>query len=112
MGDISKHFNRSEFACKCECGFNTVDVELLEIAEDLREHFGMPIVCNSGCRCETHNAKVGGGKDSQHLRVVGVDPIDVYVYLSDEYPHQYGLGLYDTFVHVDSRSKMARWVKG
>ena len=26
MGDLSENFSRSEFECKCGCGFATVDV--------------------------------------------------------------------------------------
>ncbi|MBX2848974.1 MAG: peptidase M15 [Acidiferrobacterales bacterium] len=113
---ISKHFSRSEFACKCGCGFATVDVKLLYILEVVREHFGKPVIINSACRCESHNAKIGGAKGSKHkegiaadIVVKGVSPDDVHKFLSDHLGGQYGLGKYETFTHVDSRVSPARW---
>ena len=70
---IGSHFKRSEFACKCGCGFDTVDTEIMPIIEYVRMHFDKPVVINSACRCEKHNAAVGGSKNSQHLRGRAVD---------------------------------------
>jgi len=113
MGDLSKHFNRSEFACKCGCGFDTVDYELLLVVEDVRTHFNKPITINSGCRCVKHNASVGGTERSQHVKgkaadivVKGVEPKEVADYIGD---WTGGLKAYDTFTHVDSRNSRARW---
>jgi hypothetical protein len=36
MGDLSAHFSRSEFACKCGCGFDDVKPDLIEALEALR----------------------------------------------------------------------------
>jgi len=115
MGDISKHFNRKEFACKCGCGFDTVDVKTLELAEEVRQFTGKPVIVHSGCRCATHNRMVGGAPNSQHKKAraadLGVDnPLEVYNYLCKKYPDMYGFGLYSTFVHVDTRTNgPARW---
>ena len=57
----SKYFKRSEFACKCGCGFDTVDYELVKVLEYIREHFDRPLQINSGCRCATHNRTLGSG---------------------------------------------------
>jgi len=106
---ISKHFRREEFACKCGCGFNTVDTELLEILERIREEFGKPVIITSACRCEAHNERVGGSSASQHklgraadIIVKGVDPEDVAAWLN--MVSDGGVGTYSTFTHVDSRS--------
>ena len=116
MGDISTHFNRSEFACKCGCGFATVDVKLLSILEAVRVKFDSPLTINSACRCEIHNAKVGGAKGSKHKQgiaadivVKGVSPNDVHAFLSDYLAGQHGLGKYNSFTHVDARVIPARW---
>jgi uncharacterized protein YcbK (DUF882 family) len=120
MGDISKHFSRIEFACKCkdQCGFDTVDVELIAILEDVREHFGASISINSGCRCAKHNKAVGGEANSLHMigraadfTVAGPSPAKVYQYLVGKYPEQYGMGLYRQWCHIDSRKIKARWDK-
>lgn len=116
MGDISRHFNRSEFACKCECGFDTVDVATLKILEEIRRHFNSPITPTSGCRCETYNKTVGGKKNSQHLRgraadiqVEGHSTIEIKEYAEYIMPDWGGIGLYKTFVHIDTRTSKARW---
>ena len=115
---ISKHFKRSEFACSCGCGFDTVDKETLEVLEDVRNHFAKPVVITSGCRCVEHNARVGGAPNSKHVegraadfRVHGIKAEDVYAYLDERYPYSLGLGLYPTWVHVDTRTtdKGVRW---
>jgi uncharacterized protein YcbK (DUF882 family) len=119
MGDISKHFNRSEFGCKCsypDCEDIAVDVALVTVLEDVREHFGKPVTINSSYRCEPHNRDEGGAKHSQHrlgiaadIVVKNIHPHKVYEYLNSKHPDQYGMGKYNTFTHVDTRSYCARW---
>tara|TARA_R110000803_G_C11741603_1_gene291128 strand:- start:124 stop:465 length:342 start_codon:yes stop_codon:yes gene_type:complete len=111
------HFTRSEFKCKCgSCGQDTVDFELLDILERLRVHYGVPITINSGNRCAAYNKKIGGSKNSQHVKsraadivVDGVHPHRVYALLDTWYPDSYGMGRYEFFTHIDSRSVKARW---
>ena len=116
MGDISHYFNRSEFACKCGCGFQTVDHELLKVLEHLRGEFGAPITINSACRCDAHNKNIGGASGSKHKQgiaadivIKGVDPSVVYSYLIGVYSSKYGIGNYTNFTHIDVRSIKARW---
>ncbi len=118
MGDISEHFDRSEFACRDRCGFDTVDVQLLTMLEAAHQHFRANVYINDGCRCPTHNAIVGGEPDSQHmrgkavdLRIDGVTPDDVASYFEQTHPHSHGVGRYNTFTHVDCRDSKARWDK-
>lgn len=119
MGDLSDHFSRHEFACKCGCGMDTVDAELITVLEKVREAFGgKSIKINSSNRCPAHNAKVGGGVASQHLYsraadivITGVNPIGVYEWLDSSYPDQYGIGKYNDFTHIDTRGVKARWSK-
>ena len=118
MGDLSASFSRIEFACGCGCGFDTVDTETLEILEIIRNHYDAPVRINSASRCVAHNKSVGGGVNSQHLvcRAVDIDvdgvPAEkVANYIDSLFPDKYGLGRYDNFTHVDSRSQKARWDK-
>ena len=71
MGNLSEHFDTSEFACSCGCGLGTnpgdVSQELLELLEDIREEVGGPLRINSGCRCREHNDAVGGVPHSRHV---------------------------------------------
>jgi uncharacterized protein YcbK (DUF882 family) len=114
---LSQHFARSEFACPCGCGFNTVDAELIAILEAARAHFMVPITINSGCRCEKHNQTLpNSARSSQHLRgkaadirVAGWAPDLVADYLEQIYPNSYGIGRYNTFTHIDVRDGKSRW---
>ena len=114
-----KYFFRNEFACKCGCGFNTVDYELANVLDDVRRFFDKPTLINSGCRCSEHNKAVGGSKNSQHLYgkaadivVKGVSEEDVYQYLNEKYNSRYGIGLYNGRVHIDVKSGYRRrWNK-
>lgn len=113
---LSPNFSREEFACKCRCGFATVDVELINVLENIRSHFGNPIKINSGCRCAKRNKEEGGKSGSKHLRgiaadivISGVEPRQVYDYLCCTYSDRYGIGCYNAFTHIDVRSRKARW---
>ena len=116
-GQISQHFWRKEFACKCGCGFNTVDAELIFVLERARHQLGgNPVHINSGCRCRKYNIRVGGSTDSQHMYAkaadITIDTLDsdqVAFFLMKLYKDRYGLGIYDTFTHIDTRSVKARW---
>ncbi|SFU01434.1 D-Ala-D-Ala carboxypeptidase family metallohydrolase [Halomonas saccharevitans] len=114
---ISPHFQRAEFACSCGCGFDTIDTESLAVLEDVREHFGAPVIVTSGCRCPAYNTRIGGAEHSQHIlgraadiQVKGIAPARVQDYLTARYPGRYGIGRYATFTHVDTRTDgPARW---
>jgi uncharacterized protein YcbK (DUF882 family) len=116
MGDLSTHFDRKEFACKCGCGFDTVDTHLIEMLEAARQHFGYPALINCGCRCASRNSLVGGAANSQHMlgkaadiRVKGYTPAEVAGWFEKTYPDSRGIGRYNSFTHVDSRAARARW---
>ena len=116
MGDLSPHFNRKEFECKCGCGQDTVDHELIKVLEDAREYFNRPISINSANRCEVHNRNVGGSATSQHLVSKAADivvkdtpPDVVFEYFSNKYLDKYGIGCYTIFSHIDVRKEKERW---
>ena len=48
------------------CGLNLFDPKMRAILNAGRERYGRPIIINSGCRCEAHNAAVGGSRHSAH----------------------------------------------
>lgn len=62
-----KYFKREEFYCKCGCGNGRIDIRLVKILDDIREHYGAPITITSGVRCPSHNKAVGGVSNSWHL---------------------------------------------
>jgi len=108
---MNEYFKRSEFACQCGCGFDTVDAQLVDVLTAIREYFNLPVIVNSACRCEHHNAAVGGKPHSYHLKgraadihISGVQPSRIYEFVEGRYPKQLGLIRYKTFVHVDTRT--------
>lgn len=77
-GYVSKHFDRHEFSCKCGCGQDTVDVELIHVLEDLRDRFEnyygkVRVIITSGNRCKAHNDSINGAPKSTHLRSIAAD---------------------------------------
>ena len=104
-----RYFEMKEFACKC-CGQLPPSAEqnlqaLVEhVLDPARERLGMPITVNSGYRCPTHNAKVGGVKNSQHLKGEAADITCADNKRLAEIIEQLGnfdqLIVYPTFLHV------------
>jgi uncharacterized protein YcbK (DUF882 family) len=124
MGNRSKNFSDSEFKCKCSwraphlprCEQVFVPDALIDILQDVRDHFGRPVTVHSGHRCGPYNVYVGGARFSQHVNgyasditVEGHPPNEVQDYLLAKYPNSYGIGRYNTFTHIDVRSRKARW---
>lgn len=113
------HFVPSEFACKCGCGFDTPVPRLVAALEELRARVGKPIIINCACRCPSHNAAVGGAKNSQHLigyaadiRCPGLSVALLFEAALDVRDfEQGGIGYYPErgFLHVDVRAGRTRW---
>lgn len=114
---ISAHFGVWEFKCKDNSRVIVLNKALVELLEKVRAHFKRPVVINSGYRTVHYNSRLpNSSPKSQHtlgnaadIRVTGVAPVDVYAYLNQLYPNSHGLGIYNTFVHVDVREKKSRW---
>ena len=118
QGWLSTNFRQHEFACHC-CGVCAVQLRLIDALEKLRTKLGnAPIHVNSGFRCWTHNEAVGGVPKSRHctgeaadIVVEGRHPLEVAEAAErvEQFSHG-GIGIYDTFVHVDVRhGGPARW---
>lgn len=113
---LSDHFKVREFRCKDGTDPVFVSDTLVGILEAIRLHFGAPVHINSAYRTPQHNAKEGGVKTSQHtyglaadIRVNGHSPAEVYAVADSMLGEHGGVGIYDTFVHVDVRSKKSRF---
>jgi uncharacterized protein YcbK (DUF882 family) len=113
---LTPNFSREEFACHCGCGMDTVDVQLMQALSLLRAHFDRPVHISSGFRCYKHNKSIGGAEDSFHTHGKAADiwvkdymPREVYRFLDKTFPDRYGIGLYNTHVHIDVRAGKARW---
>lgn len=113
---VSNNFRVREFACNDGTDPVFICQTLVFIVQKVRDHFKKPVYINSGYRTPAYNAKVGGATLSQHLygraadiTVEGVKPQEVYDYLCALMPESGGIGLYSTFVHVDTRPEKSRW---
>ena len=110
---LAPNFNLREFACR-HCGALKIDPALVANLQRLRDRVGRAITITSGYRCEAHNKAVGGVVNSQHLEGKAAD-IQVEGMSPDTLANHAeaigfgGIGIYDTFVHVDTRATKARW---
>ena len=107
-----RYFTRAEFRCPCSrCGGFPVEPEekLVRLADQVREHFGSPVIVSSGVRCQAHNDVLPGSvKNSYHLRgkamdfcVRGVPGAKLLAYVKQLPVHYaYQIGNSD-FVHMD-----------
>ncbi len=86
----------------------------MEYLQKIRDHFGKAVSISSAYRCEKHNKKIGGATKSKHMygqaadiKVSGIKPIEVAKYA--ESLGCLGIGHYDTFVHIDTRTTKFFW---
>jgi uncharacterized protein YcbK (DUF882 family) len=82
---------------------------LVNILYQVEKKFGRRLIVVSGCRSRAHNRRIGGARESYHLRCMAADIIvpgvrksELYRYLAG-HPGRGGLGSYcrSPFVHVD-----------
>ena len=116
---LSTNFKSTEFDCHGSgcCSSTLVDENLIKYLQKIRNHFGKSVHINSGYRCKTHNAAVGGASKSNHMdgeaadiRIDGIQPIEVAQYA--EAIGMLGIGVYSWGVHVDTRTSKYFWYDG
>lgn len=118
---LTKNFNRSEFQCSCGCGQQSVDTELAEKLQLIRDKVDRPLKITSGYRCILHNAAVGGSSGSKHRYGMAADwrtknrsinPVALGI-LAQAVGFG-GIGIYwhsrGAFVHADTRGTKATWL--
>jgi uncharacterized protein YcbK (DUF882 family) len=117
---LSTHFHLSEFICKCgKCDDHPIDMALIDLLEAIRAELpsigGSVLKINSGYRCPSYNARIGGAKNSQHMlgkaadmRAPGASIKDLAKLVNRLNPKG-GVGKYRSFVHADTRNGRARW---
>jgi uncharacterized protein YcbK (DUF882 family) len=67
MRDLTEHFSKNEFECRCGCGLMNVKGRLLMTLEAIREAVALPVNIECGSRCQAHNRAVGGVDGSAHI---------------------------------------------
>lgn len=113
---LSPNFHLKEAECKCgKCPYTPVDAIHVSNLQQLRDKIGQTIIVNSWYRCEYHNENIGGEIWSMHRYGIATDirlkngNINDHIPLIESIFQYGGVGIYDTFIHVDSRGFRARW---
>ena len=122
---------------RCRCGCTTprevadrlwlLDDALWETKVGLEDELGMfvNIYITSGYRCPKHNRKVGGARNSTHMRGLACDfvvkdlsgkrvaPGKVFKFIDkaqrDGVLEKGGAHAYKSFTHLDIRGRITRW---
>ena len=115
---VTEHFLYSDFICPCCDRLKIVPAFYRHIGmlEQMRREAGFTILVNSGYRCQSHNRSVGGADNSWHLLFAtdirpespGEDNLRLLYRLALGMDFG-GIGLYDTFLHLDLRPGKVRW---
>lgn len=113
---IATNFQAREFDCQgtgC-CSITPIDEKLVEYLQQIRTHFGKPVHLTA-YRCRTHNARTpNAAANSRHIygqaadfHIDGIAPAEIAKYA--ESIGIKGIGLYNTFVHIDTRESKSFW---
>ena len=112
---LSTNFRVREFACNDGSDPIFIDSELVTVLQKIRDHFGKPVTITSAYRTPPHNSNEGGTTYSQHLygraadiKISGVAPKKVADF-AETLIDNGGIGIYNTFTHIDVRSVKSRW---
>jgi len=119
MKQRSKNFHDREFVCR-DGSYIPMKEKAIEMIQAVRDELDKPIIINSAYRSPAYNKKIGGAPASKHMlaeaidfSVPGMRPVDVYAVVlyvvQTKFKNLGGIGLYDTFVHVDCRNSATRW---
>ena len=113
---LSQHFQVKEFRCRDGNDCIMIDTQLVNLLEAIRQHYNKAVHINSAYRTSIYNSKIGGSPSSRHLTgqasdiyINDVTPKMLYTYINSIIPNCGGIGLYKTFVHVDTRPTKSRW---
>ena len=124
MAKLTKNFSLEEFKCKDGSDIpNNVLSNIIELAKNLqvlRDTINKTISITSGYRSPKYNAKIGGVKNSQHVKGTASDiqikemtPKEVSLVIDELIESgkmkQGGIGVYPNFTHYDIRGVKARW---
>lgn len=127
-GQITKNFSISEFKCKAngEVLLNAKVLDHINRLQKFRSWYKRSMQINSGYRTKSYNARCGGSPKSKHMHGIATDfllPDEFFGFTKarqEEFLNNIlikwldlcesdglggGVGLYDNFIHLDSRPK-------
>ncbi len=114
MVKVSKDFYLYEFESR-DTQEVKIDPVMINLNQAFRDRVGIPYTPNSAYRTPEHNKRVGGSPKSQHLTGKAIDipllkgyTIEEMAGIAEELGFT-GIGLYQNFIHVDTREGKARW---
>lgn len=119
---ISKNFKFAEFKCPC-CGkIKPIDSHFIYLLQSLREKIGKPIYISKGggLRCKSYNKRIGGYRNSPHLKGVAGDIhaknmslIQLAKEAKDIGFTRIGIYIHSGFIHIDTYAPRpsASWVR-
>jgi hypothetical protein len=118
---LSKYFSTEtdpKLLCGCGCVAPDWVIRNLEQvchqADKIREQLGSPVSVNSGYRCKAYNKSIGGALFSQHCKGTALDlnvnfsgawALAIWN-IATRIPGIGGVGIYDTFCHIDTRPRL------
>lgn len=120
MGNLSEHFNKKDFACRCgQCGDQwRVSLTLVGVLEAIAVFFGKPVKIVEAYRCPQH-PKVESTKNNRHAQGKAADfyvldiPLNELFNYAQKIPEISGLGFYpqDKFIHIEvSQEPRKLWI--
>jgi lysozyme family protein len=114
---LAPNFHLNEFACHCgKCPVVLISPAQVARLQQLRNALKRPITITSGHRCAKHNAAIASEDTTQQhvkgtatdIKALGITPEKVAA-VAEAIWNDGGIGIYRTFVHLDSRAGRARW---
>ena len=115
-----ENFKEKEFECKCGCGLNNIDKDLVLQLDIARDESNTPFIIDSATRCLKHNKDEKGSFNSSHPYGLAVD-IKVsdsrqrYLILTTLVKLGFKrIGVYKNFIHCDvdmRKSQNVIWYK-
>ena len=126
------HFSAGELLAKTDKGRNTIPpialwcniLPTIQVLDAVRRDLGYPLHINSCFRNPQYNKDIGGATKSMHMKFNAIDfsakrgsPEEWFAAVINQRSNGMevgGVGLYDSFVHVDTRTlwkgrKFATW---
>lgn len=122
MGNLSEHFSKEDFVCRCgQCPKDfRMSLTLIGILEDIRIKFQERIEVLTGFMCDNAEPKEAGPKKNYHGSGKAIDftlvnkekLVEVFRHL-ETFPELTGLGFdqQNNYIHIDLREKEpTKWV--